>query len=143
MYLFLKYFFRRNFDGMLLRCIDSMKFQMVLTRFHEGICRGHFAPATTTHRIMRVGYYWPTIFKDSYAMIRNYISCPIFYGKMKGAAMSLLSITIEGPFVQWGLDFIGPINPKSSKGHSYILAAIDYFTMWQEVVALKKVDFES
>jgi hypothetical protein len=49
---------------------------------------------------------------------------------------------IEDPFTHWGLDVIGPINPKSNKGHSYILTATDYFTKWQEVVSLKKVDSE-
>jgi hypothetical protein len=75
-------------------------------------------------------------------MIRKCISCQKFSGKMKRAAMPLHPVTIEEPFTQWGLDVIGPINPKSNKGHSYILTATDYFTKWQEVVALKKVDSE-
>jgi hypothetical protein len=37
---------------------------------------------------------------------------------------------------------IRPINPRSSKGHMYILTSTDYFTKWPEVVALKKVDYE-
>jgi hypothetical protein len=37
---------------------------------------------------------------------------------------------------------IGSINPKSSKGNSYILTTTDYFTKWPEVVALKTVDSE-
>lgn len=44
---------------------------------------------------------------------------------------------MDQPFAQWGLDFIGPINPPSSSGHKWILAAIDYFTRWTEEVALK------
>jgi hypothetical protein len=67
--------FHRNFDGILLRCVDATKAQKLMKEFHEGICGGHFAPTTTTHRIMRVGYYWPTIFKDSHSMIRKCISC--------------------------------------------------------------------
>jgi hypothetical protein len=114
----------------------------VLQEFHEGVCGGHFAPTTTAHRIMRVGYYWPTIFKDSYSMIRKCISCQKNSGKMKKETMPLQPITIEEPFTQWGLDVIGPINPKSNKGHSYILTATDYFTKWKEAVALKKVDSE-
>ena len=39
-----------------------------------------------------------------------------------------------GPFQQWGLDFIGEINPSSSGQHKWILVAIDYFTKWIEVV---------
>jgi hypothetical protein len=56
--------------------------------------------------------------------------------------MPLKSISVESPFSQWGLDVIGHINPNSSKGNSYILIAIDYFTKWPEVVALKIVDSE-
>ncbi|XP_015068715.1 uncharacterized protein LOC107013276 [Solanum pennellii] len=32
------------------------------------------------------------------------------------------------PFVAWGMDFIGPIEPATSNGHRFILVAIDYFT---------------
>jgi len=56
--------------------------------------------------------------------------------------MSLQSIIDEENFVQWVLEFNGPINPQSSKVHSYILTATDYFTKWQEVVTLNKVGFE-
>jgi hypothetical protein len=89
---------------------------------------------------MRVRYYWPTIFKDSYSMIRKCISCQKFSGRMKRETMPLQPISIEEPFTQWGLDVIGPINLKSSKGHSYILTTTYYFTKWKEAVALKKVD---
>jgi hypothetical protein len=37
------------------------------------------------------------------------------------------------------LDFIGEIHPSSSKGHQFVLVAIDYFTKWTEVVALKNM----
>ena len=36
------------------------------------------------------------------------------------------------PFSMWGIDMIGPINPKASNGHLFILVAIDYFTKWIE-----------
>ena len=36
------------------------------------------------------------------------------------------------------MDLIGKIYPTSSKGHSFILVAIDYFTKWVEEVSLKK-----
>ena len=37
------------------------------------------------------------------------------------------------------MDLIGKIYPTSSKGHNFILVAIDYFTKWVEAVPLKKV----
>ncbi|XP_019244605.1 PREDICTED: uncharacterized protein LOC109224483 [Nicotiana attenuata] len=41
------------------------------------------------------------------------------------------------PFVAWGMDVIGPIEPKS--WHRFILVAIDYFTKWVEAVTFKAV----
>ncbi|PKI43335.1 hypothetical protein CRG98_036267 [Punica granatum] len=43
------------------------------------------------------------------------------------------------PFLMWGMDVIGPINPKASNGHLFILVAIDYFTKWIETITLVSV----
>jgi len=75
-------------------------------------------------------------------MVRKCIPCQQFSGNMKRFAMLLHPISLEKPFTQWGLDFIGTINPKSIKGHIYILTTTYYFTKWKEAVVLKKDDFE-
>jgi len=49
-------------------------------------------------------------------------------------------VTISRHFEQWGLDIIGEITPSSSKLHKYILAAIDYFTIWVEAIPLTHVN---
>jgi transposase InsO family protein len=41
---------------------------------------------------------------------------------------------VNGPFQQWGLDFIGEINPSSSGQHKWILVATKYFTKWIEAI---------
>lgn len=41
------------------------------------------------------------------------------------------------PFSKWGMDIVGPITLTSAEGHRYILAAIDYFSKYVEVVALR------
>ena len=43
------------------------------------------------------------------------------------------------PFRGWGMDMIGQINPPTSKGHKWILAAMDYFAKWVEAVPMKNV----
>ena len=42
-------------------------------------------------------------------------------------------------FRGWGLDFVGQINPPSSKGHRFVLVAMNYFTKWSETVPLKNM----
>jgi hypothetical protein len=57
---------------------------------------------------------------------------------MKKVAMPLQPIVVEQPFSQWGLDVVGMINLKYSKGNIYILIATDYFMKWPKAVVLKK-----
>jgi hypothetical protein len=52
--------------------------------------------------------------------------------------LPLNPISVEAPFMQWGLDFIGEIYLPSSAQHRWILTATDYFTKWIEVVPTRK-----
>jgi hypothetical protein len=65
---------RRSYDGILLRCIDENKDIELMREFHEGICGGRSTPMATTHKIIRTRFYWPSIFRDSYATIRKCVS---------------------------------------------------------------------
>ena len=38
-----------------------------------------------------------------------------------------------GPFMKWGIDFM-TCNPPSSRGHGYIIVAVDYFTKWAKAM---------
>jgi hypothetical protein len=66
---------KRNYDGILLRCVDEKQDQELMREFHKGICGRTFAPTSTSHKIIRVAFYWPSIFKDSYAIVRKCVSC--------------------------------------------------------------------
>ena len=37
------------------------------------------------------------------------------------------------------MDVIGPVIPKASNGHEYVLVAIDYFTKWVETASYKSI----
>jgi hypothetical protein len=68
--------FRRNFDGILLRCVDENQAPTLIKEFHEGICGGHFAPTATAHKIIRERFYWSSIFRDSYACNKEMFFMP-------------------------------------------------------------------
>ena len=53
-------------------------------------------------------------------------------------SLPLNPTSIEAPFQQWGLDFIGEINPNSSGQHKWILIQTDYFTKWIESIPTRK-----
>jgi hypothetical protein len=59
----------RNPEGVILRCVDLDESKELLKELHSGVCGGHFSARTTAHKIMRTGYYWPTLFRDAHSYV--------------------------------------------------------------------------
>jgi hypothetical protein len=102
--------------------------------FIDSLCGGIISGRTTAYKILRVGYYWPTLFTDVYRKVKACIKCQKFSGKKQLKSLPLKPIVASTPFQQWGLDFIGEIHPPSSGQHRWILTATDYFTKWIEAI---------
>jgi hypothetical protein len=104
---------------------------------HSRYCGGHFAACTTTHKILREGYYWPIIFSNVHRYVRSCQPCQFFVGKQRPPTIPLKLVIIEVPFQQWGLDFIGEFKENSSNGYRWVLTTTN-FTRWVEVIPIKK-----
>ena len=63
--------FKNNFEGVLLRCLERNEADSVLSQLHAGPARGHFGGEATAHKVLKAGYYWPTLFRDAYAFARK------------------------------------------------------------------------
>jgi hypothetical protein len=124
--------------GLLLVCLVEYETEKVISKFHEGVCGGHHAWRATAYKILRVGYYWPKLFSDVNTKFRACNPCQLFVGKHKLPALPLVPVKTEVPFQQWGLDFIGEINPHSSAQHKWILIAKNYFTKWVEAIPTRR-----
>jgi hypothetical protein len=132
----------RNPDGLILRCVDPEESKKLMNEFHKGLCGGHHSTRTTTHNILRGGYYWPTIFSYVHKFVRSCQPCQLFTGKKKLVSLPLQPMIVEVPFQQWGLDFIGEFKDNSSNGYKWILMAIDYFMKWVEAIPTKKATYK-
>ena len=86
--------FRRNFDGMLLRCLGPLKYLEVLKEMYEGVCGGHFPYLLTTHKAIMVKFYCPAFFANSYKIVRSFFSCQFFLGRMKRSTIPLTQIVL-------------------------------------------------
>ena len=128
--------YRRALDNTLLRCLDSTEAQATLRGVHEGICGSHSSGPTLAKKIMRLGYYWPTMEKDSYVFVNKCCQCQVHGDLIHAPAQELHPITSPWPFAQWGLDLIGKIHPTSSNGHKFIITATEYFTKWIEAIPM-------
>jgi hypothetical protein len=132
--------FRQNNDGVLMRCLENDKAEKVLLELHAGEAGSHFGGDTTAHKVLRAGYYWPTLFRDTHALCHKCIIYQKASGRLQKPAFPLQPVSVDSPFQQWGLDIIGPINPPSSQQHNFIVTATDYFTRWSEAAELRTVN---
>jgi len=46
--------------------------------FHKGDCGGHLFWKLTANKILRVGYYWPTLFADVYKLLQFVMNARFF-----------------------------------------------------------------
>jgi hypothetical protein len=128
----------KNPAAILLNFLPKDEADKVLQNFHAGECGGHLNWKVTANKILRAGFYWPTLFADVHQKVTACHQCQMFEGKRKILPLPLKPISVEAPFQQWGLNFIGEIHPPSSSQHRWILIATDYFTKWIEAVPSRK-----
>jgi hypothetical protein len=97
-----------------------------ITNFHDNLCGGQHFWRTTTYKILIAGYFWTDLFTDVCEKIRACVKCQFFFGKQQLKYFPFKPVVVCGPFQEWGLDFIGGIQPVSSSHHKWILTATDY-----------------
>lgn len=122
-YIINEYLYWKDLGGVLLNCLLEKEAKEKIQDFHKGDCGGHLYWNTTTHKILRSSFYWPILFSDIYKKVYTCHECHIFEGRRQLLPLPLKPISIEAPFQQWGLDFIGNINPTSSGQHRWIMTA--------------------
>ena len=57
--------YKRGFSRPYLRCLSHEKSDYVMRKVHKGICGNHSGARSLVHKLIRAGYYWPTMLKDA------------------------------------------------------------------------------
>ena len=131
--------YKKNHDMVLLRCVDAEEAQGIITEVHEGSFGTHMNGHAMARKILRAGYYWLTMEADCFNHVKRCHNCQIYADNVNAPPSSLNVLAAPWPFSMWGMDVIGPIEPKASNGHRFILVAIDYFTKWVEAASYASV----
>ena len=118
--------YRRGVDSILRRCLTLEEAEAVLNDCHSGAYGGHLSGLAIAQKILRVGYFWPSIFKDCMESVKKCHPCQIYTRKMCAHPALLFPVITVSPFTKWGIDYT-TCNPPSAKGHKYIIVAVDYF----------------
>ena len=53
--------YKKGFSQPYLRCLAPDEANYVLREVHEGACGNHLRARSLIHKVIRAGYYWPTV----------------------------------------------------------------------------------
>ena len=70
----------READGILKRLLSEVKIPDILEGCHDSVWGGHFFGQLTGQKVFRAGYFWPTLFKNSYDYVRK---CDVCEGMLR------------------------------------------------------------
>ncbi|KAL6125255.1 hypothetical protein ACLB2K_073314 [Fragaria x ananassa] len=111
----------------------------MLKSLHNGICGNHAGARNLMFKMLRAGYYWPTLERDAKAVVQTCLQCHKFADFAHHPPVPLSIIISPVPFSQWGLDFIGQL-PTAPGQFKYVI--VDYNTKWIEAEPLTTITTE-
>ncbi|XP_057745072.1 uncharacterized protein LOC130962933 [Arachis stenosperma] len=100
--------FRKGLSQPLLKCLHPDQTDYVLREVHEGCCGHHIGGKALARKLIRAGYYWPSMMADSKEFVKKCIKCQQNANFAKAPASELSLLTTSRPFAQWGIDLLGP-----------------------------------
>ncbi|CAA0813274.1 Unknown protein, partial [Striga hermonthica] len=133
--------YKRSYGGPHMRCVTKEEGRYVLREMHEGCCSDHSKSGALVAKILRAGYFWPTMREDAKTMVKKCLQCqkhgPLIHHPTE--AMTTMSAPI--PFAQSGIDLVGPM-PQGTGQRKFLIVAVDYSTKWVEAEPLAKITEE-
>nr|KYP74661.1 Gypsy retrotransposon integrase-like protein 1 [Cajanus cajan] len=130
--------YRRGFSTPLLKCIDQQQAEYVIREIHEGIYGSHSSGRTLAAKVLRAGYYWPTLKTDCAEYVKKCKQCQQHDNLIHASAEQLHAVSAPWPFALWGIDILGPF-PLAKGQCKFLVVAVDYFTKWIEAEPLATI----
>ena len=70
--------YKKGFSCPYLRCLGVKEADYVMREVHEGICENHLGSRSLVNKLVRAGYYWPTMQNDAEAYVKTCDMCQRF-----------------------------------------------------------------
>ena len=67
--------YKRGFFTPILKCIAKEDTDYVLREVHEGVCGNHIGARELAGKVLRQGYYWPTMLRDATELVKKCKVC--------------------------------------------------------------------
>nr|GEW61905.1 reverse transcriptase domain-containing protein [Tanacetum cinerariifolium] len=92
--------YRRSYFSPWLRCVGKTQAKSIIQEVHQGSCEMHACPRSVVSKIIRLGYYWPSMHKDAKGLIQRCETCQIHSSIHRKPKQEMTSIMSAWPFSQ-------------------------------------------
>nr|GFC38549.1 reverse transcriptase domain-containing protein [Tanacetum cinerariifolium] len=69
------FLFKTCDDQVIRRCVAGQEAVDILTACYSGPTEGHYGANYTAKKVFDSGFYWPTIYKDAFELVKIYNLC--------------------------------------------------------------------
>ena len=90
--------YKRGFSQPYLRCLAPDEANYMLREVHSGACGNHSGARSLIHKVVRAGYYWPTIQANTKAYVRICDQCQRFSNVSRQLSEYLTPMMAPWPF---------------------------------------------
>jgi len=119
--------FRHGFTHPILTSVSGDECTRTMSELHEGICGSHVGGKSLASKVIRAGFFRPTLREDCVRYAQRCKQCHIHADWHKAPPEELRSIYSPWPFHTWGIDILGAF-PLVIRQMKYFIVAIEYFT---------------
>lgn len=116
--------YRHGYSLPMLKCLPDEDASYVLREIHHGVCGNHSGAKALANKVIRAGYYWPTMIRDAAELVKACDACQRFARMSNSPPEYLHSITSPWPFSKWGVDIIGPM-PSGKGNRKFVVVAVE------------------
>ncbi|XP_071741151.1 uncharacterized protein [Rutidosis leptorrhynchoides] len=121
-----------------MRCVGPIEAEMIVDEVHNGSCALHSGYKTIAAKIMRMGYFWPSLYRDVANIVKRCKSFQRHAPHNRIPKHDMIHVNSSWPFHKWAIDIVGPF-PAGPGNVKFLIVAIDYFTKWVEAKAVRTI----
>jgi hypothetical protein len=130
--------YKKEISEPMLKCVTETEGLEILREVHCGVCGSHSGPRALAAKVIRQGFYWPTIICTANRVTRSCKACQKFSPRARAPLQFTKLIAHTWPLQRWGLDIVGPL-PMAQGNLKFTFVAVEYFTKWTEGRAISTI----